>query len=136
MGTKVVNTRLSPNEHKKMLRKCNERGCNSADFVRDAILQTMNGQNDHSEGIAVLHEDLERKGEVRIKSSRFPDLDDTELIGLVGTRNKPGSDSREIVFLPFNDADDETIRVKRWPDAGGEIYIGCDNEDECYSLSY
>lgn len=44
--TKVVSTRISETEHKKFLNKCNDVGCNSADLLRDIVLEFLNEELD------------------------------------------------------------------------------------------
>ena len=43
--TKVVSTRISETEHKKFLNKCNDLGCNSADLLRDIVLEFLNEES-------------------------------------------------------------------------------------------
>ena len=43
--TKVVSTRLSETEHKKLLDKCNENVCTQADLLKDIVTNFLNGEN-------------------------------------------------------------------------------------------
>ncbi len=43
--TKVVSTRLSETEHKKLLDKCNTKGCTQADLLKDIVIDFLNGEN-------------------------------------------------------------------------------------------
>jgi len=112
--TKVVSTRLSETEHKQFLNKCNEKGCNSADLLRDISLEFLNGNQLKGNIVGVLTEDAENKNSIKIKSSRFEELDGADLVGLVADKEEPGNAT--IVFIPFMDDDHEDgIFVKQWP---------------------
>ena len=64
--------------------------------------------------VGVLTEDAENKNSIRIKSSRFEELDGADLVGLVADKEEPGNAT--IVFIPFMDDDHEDgIFVKQWP---------------------
>ena len=65
--TKVVSTRLSETEHKKFLNRCNEKGCNSADLLRDIAIEFLNGNQSKGNIVGVLTEDAENKNSIRIK---------------------------------------------------------------------
>ncbi len=43
--TKVVSTRLSETEHKKLLDKCNGNACTQADLLKDIVTNFLNGEN-------------------------------------------------------------------------------------------
>lgn len=88
--TKVVSTRLSETEHLKFLNRCNEKGCNSADLLRDIAIEFL---NDTLKGniVGVLSVDKDDSSSIKISSSRFVELNDADLIGLVASKDKPGN---------------------------------------------
>lgn len=53
--TKVVSTRISETEHKKFLDKCNEKGCNSADILRDLVISFLETKEESNTKVKVTH---------------------------------------------------------------------------------
>lgn len=124
--TKVVSTRLTETEHLKFLNRCNEKGCNSADLLRDIAIEFLNGNQLKGNIIGVLTEDKDDPNSIKIKSSRFLELNDTDLIGLVASKDEPGNG--QIVFIPFMDDDHEDgIFVKQWPQSETNATISITN---------
>lgn len=124
--TKVLSTRLTETEHQKFLNRCNEKGCNSADLLRDIALEFLNGNQLKGNIIGVLTEDKDFQGSIKIKSSRFLELNDADLVGLVASKEEPGN--AQIVFIPFMDDDHEDgIFVKQWPQSETNATISITN---------
>ena len=98
-------------------------GCSSADMLRDLTLNLVNGKELKQDIVAVLKVDPEDQDSIIIESPRFPELNDSGLLGLVASKDKP---KPSFVYLPYMDEEHEQgLFVKEWPESHvtGEIII-------------
>jgi hypothetical protein len=98
--SKVVSTRLSETEHKKLLDKCKKRGCNSTDRLRDIVLEFLNGNQSKRNVLGVLTADKNDVSNIEISSSRYVELNDANLVGLIATKEQNGKEGMSI-FPPW-----------------------------------